>query len=196
MNARLAAALLAPLAAATLAHAAAVTQVDVVKQGAVYVVDAVLVTPVSLPQAWAVLSDFDAMTHFVPNLTESRVTARDGNRWTVKQKGVMRLGPFELEFESVRELELTPYEKVVARQIRGAARSAQSETRLAPADGATRISYHAEVEPAVWLPAVISRRLIEREVRAQFEAIAREMLRRRAQAAAAPPLEARIPERR
>jgi hypothetical protein len=70
-------------------------------------------------------------------------------------------------------------------------RMAHSQTRFFDAGGATRITYHAELEPGTWLPGFISRGFIAHEVREQFEAIAREMVRRRSTAAESRPLEAR-----
>jgi carbon monoxide dehydrogenase subunit G len=180
--------LAAPLAALLLApapaHADAAVQVDVVKRGGAFMVDTVMAVPVPLPVAWAVMNDFDAMARFVPNLTESRIVARHGNHWIVEQKGAARFGPFRIAFESLRALELTPDERVVARQIKGSMRSAQSETTFAPEGDATRIRYHAQMEPAFWVPGFISRPIIEQRVRAQFDALAAEMMRRQAQAAA------------
>lgn len=183
-------ALVALLLVTPLARGEAVARVDVVQEGDTYIVDTVMVAPVPLSDAWAVLTDFDGMAHFVPNLTESRVIGRGENRMTVQQKGVARFGPLRFAFESVRELELNRNESVLSRQISGAMRMARSQTRFFDAGGATRITYHAELEPGTWLPGFISRGFIAHEVREQFEAIAREMVRRRSTAAAARPLEA------
>ena len=55
------------LAAAAPASAIAVdTRVSVSRRGDVFLVDAVLVAPVTGREAWRVLTDFDAMSAFVP----------------------------------------------------------------------------------------------------------------------------------
>jgi len=184
-------ALVAFLLAPPLARAEAVTRVDVAQDGDVYIVDTVIIAPVPLSDAWSVLTDFDGMARFVPNLTESRIIDRSGNRVTVQQKGMARFGLFRFAFESVRELELVANEVVRSRQISGAMRTAQSQTKFLEAGGATRITYHAELEPGTWLPGFISRGFIAHEVREQFEAIANEMVRRRTQAAAVRPPDAK-----
>jgi carbon monoxide dehydrogenase subunit G len=161
------------------------TRVEVVKQGEVYVVDAALDVAVPIAEAFAVLTDFDRMARFVPNLTESRVRSREGSRVWVEQKGVARFGLLRFPFDSVREIDLAPDESVRSRQLSGAARAALSLTRFSATGASTQIRYHAEVDPGFWLPAWISRRLIEHEVRAQFDAIAAEMLRRHSEHGAA-----------
>jgi carbon monoxide dehydrogenase subunit G len=175
---RLAPVFVALLLAPALARAESVAKVQVVKQGDAYVVEATISAPVPLAEAWAVLTDFDQMARFIPNLTESDIRERQGNRIKVHQKGVARFGLFRFPFDSLREIDLTPNEMVRSRQISGATRSAQSQTIFTESGGVTRISYRAEIEPGFWLPAFISRPFIEHEVREQFEAIVGEMTRR------------------
>ncbi len=78
--------------------AAVDTQIDVSRSGELYVVDAVMVVPFSPREAWDVLTDFDAMASFVPNLEVSRVTSRSGDRLQVEQRGVARWGPLSQTF--------------------------------------------------------------------------------------------------
>lgn len=104
------------LAALPPARADSVARVDAAKRGAAVVVDAVIVVPVPLSVAWAVMNDFDAMARYAPNLT--------------------------------------------------------------------RIEYRARMEPAFRVPGFISRPIIEQPVREQCDALAAQMLRRRAQSAA------------
>ncbi len=156
-------------------------QVDVARRGAVYMVSAAMEVPVTVAEAWGVMTDYDGMARFVPNLSESRVVERAGQRWTVEQKGVARFGPLRLRFESTRELDLTPTERVASRQVKGEMRSVSSVTTFAHAGGGTRITYSAQMEPGFWFPAFVSERLIANALRDQFEAFAGEMVRRRAQ---------------
>ena len=92
--------------------AAVDTQIDVSRSGELYVVDAVMVVPFSPREAWDVLTDFDAMASFVPNLEVSRVTSRSGDRLQVEQRGVARWGPLSQPFTTVREIELRPIDEV------------------------------------------------------------------------------------
>jgi carbon monoxide dehydrogenase subunit G len=184
---RLAPVFLVLLLAPAVARAESVARVQVVKQGDAYVVEATILAPVPLAEAWAVLTDFDHMARFIPNLSESDIRERHGNRIEVHQKGVARFGLFKFPFDSLREIDLTPNEIVRSRQTSGATRSAQSQTIFVETGGVTRISYRAEIEPGFWMPALISRPFIEHEVREQFEAIVAEMMRRHALAAGARP---------
>lgn len=180
---------LAPLVfllCSTLVQAASPVQtLEVRRQGEAYVVDASLVAPVPRTLAWSVLTDFDAMARFVPNLQESRVTAGSGLQFTVHQRGVARFGPFEFPFDSSRRIELRPPESIDSVQTSGNLRRLESHTTLVAVPGGTRVSYRVELLPGSDFPALIGAAFLRHEVREQLEAIVQEMLRR--QGAAAPP---------
>ena len=160
--------------------------IEVARSGETFIVHALLFAPVSRQEAWTVLTDFDHMTGFVPNLTESRVVERAGNRLTVAQKGVARFGALEFPFDSVREVDLNPEESVRSRNIRGNLRKLKSVTRLAEAEGGTRISYRVEAILDWWFSNAVGEAFLRHEIREQFDAIVKEM-RRRHDAAQVPP---------
>jgi hypothetical protein len=169
------------LAAATPASAAAVdTQVAVSRRGDVFLVDAVLVAPVTGREAWNVLTDFDAMSAFVPNLDTSRVTARNGERLRVEQTGVARWGPLAHSFSMVREVELEPMQLVRSRSVSESPMQVRSQTRFASVAGGTEIRHHVEISLDTWMPAALIEPFLRHEVREQFDAVVAEMLRRRA----------------
>jgi Polyketide cyclase / dehydrase and lipid transport len=176
------------LVAATPALAAAVdTQVAVSRRGDVFLVDAVLVAPVTGREAWNVLTDFDAMSAFVPNLDTSRVTARYGESLRVEQTGVARWGPLAHAFSMVREVELEPMQLVRSRSLSESPMQVRSQTRFASVAGGTEIRHHVEISLDIWMPAALIEPFLRHEVREQFDAVVAEMLRRRAiQAVPAP----------
>lgn len=153
--------------------------IEVTRSGGTFLVNAMLFAPVPPREAWAVLTDFDRMSAFVPNLSESRVISRSGDQLVVAQKGVARFGVLSFPFESVREVELHPYDSIRSHNIRGNISRLDSVTRLSEADGGTRISYRVEVIPGFWFPGFIGEVFLKDEIAEQFDAIAKEMLRRR-----------------
>jgi len=153
-------------------------QVDVVHRGEVIVIDVVLVAPVPVREAWAVLTDFNEMSRFVPDLESSRIKSRTGARLTVEQRGVARWGPFAQQFETVREVELVPYERVTSRVVSGSLRRADTQTRFVPLAEGTEIRHHIELITDMWLPDIVVGAFLRAEVRQQFDALVQEMRRR------------------
>jgi|APIni6443716594_1056825.scaffolds.fasta_scaffold171424_2 carbon monoxide dehydrogenase subunit G len=171
-----AAALLAAPARAQPAQPA--VRIAVTRDGANYYIDASLRTAAPPQVAWDVLTDFDRMATFAPNVETSRATARSGNRVKLEQRGVARFGPLAFPFESQREIELVPIEIIRSRQTAGSLRHLVSLTTLNAAGTGTRIDYHVEVDPGALYPSFVMLPFLKREVAAQFAAIDREMRRR------------------
>lgn len=131
------------------------------------------------PVALAVLTDFDRMAGFMPNLAESRIVERSGNVYRVAQSGRASFGPLSFAVSSERRIEVTADGRILARGLSGSTRQMRSELRLSAAGPAeTRIDYSIEVEPDTWLPCAVGRRFLRHELTEQFTAMGREMLRR------------------
>lgn len=159
---------------------AARSSISILREGETFLVDAVLLAPVTRREAWEVLTDFDRMSRFLPALSESRVLRRSGNHLTVTQKGVVRFGILGFAFESLREVELQREDTVRSRTIGGNLRRLDSFTRLTESAGSTLISYRVEVIPDFWVPGFLAEYFIRSAIEDQFDAIVKEMLRRRA----------------
>lgn len=141
-----------------------------------------LVIRVPVPHATAldVLTDFDHMAAFVPNVTSSRLLARVGDVYRVAQEGKARFGPFSFRFSSERRIEVFPEGRIVSRGLSGSSRYMRSELRLSPDGGSgVRIDYRIEVVPEDWLPSAFGAAFLRHELSEQFSAMAGEMLRRR-----------------
>ena len=160
--------------------------IDLRQAGRTFVVDATFRAPVPPSVAWDVLTDFERMDAFVPNLADSRIVAREGNRLTIQQHGVARFGPLAVRFESERLVTLVPPSTIRSTQVRGSMEMLDSITTFAPDGAGTKLTYHVEAIPGSLYPDFVARRFLRHEVAEQFDAIVREMIRRHS-AAAAPP---------
>lgn len=138
----------------------------------------VVAAPMAL--AWEVLTDFEHMAAFVPNLEQSEVLIREPGGLRVRQRGRLDFGPFAMRFESQRQVELRPREGIIrSRAIGGSTRHMQSEMRLLAVPDGTRLDYSLEMIPDRWIPSSLGLNFLRHELAEQFTAIAGEMLRRR-----------------
>jgi uncharacterized membrane protein len=171
--------LLALLAKVTLA-ASPIVDVLVAQHGDVFLVDATVEVEVPLTTAWGVLTDFDHMTSILSNLTASKVTSRNGDRWIVRQTGSAKYGLLSFPFESEREIRLEPMTRILARALSGSTKRMESEARIVATDRDVKISYHAEIEPDSLLLRLFGANALRHEVTEQFMEMANEMTRRNA----------------
>lgn len=154
--------------------------VDVRIQSGEVIVDVNFHVRVTPQETWAVMTDYDHATEFISKLEKSVILSRSGEMIVVSQKGTMGWGPFSVPIETATEIRLTPYEKMHARMVSGNMKKNESTTRLILDATGTRVVYHLESIPDVWLPPIIGRALVEFETRARFGQLVDEILRRKA----------------
>jgi len=152
---------------------------DIQRNGEAFVIDASVEVAVPLRTAWDVLTDFDHMAVILADLTQSRITARNGSILNVAQEGRARYGIFSYSFSSEREIRLEPMQRIVARQLKGTSKRFESEMGLASTDGGTRLRYHAEIVPDSLIARTLGGSFVEHEVAEQLAAMAAEMVRRK-----------------
>jgi len=168
-----------PTAAGSETDAEQDVTVSVQKNGDAIVVDVNFRVAASQQEAWGVLTDFDHMSEFISNLQSSKVLGRNGNKLQVAQVGKAARGLFSFAFESVREIELTPYAAIRSRLLSGNMQKMEGVTLLNSEGGGTRVEFHGESIPSVWVPPVVGVKFIGSEVREQFREMRAEILRRK-----------------
>lgn len=131
-------------------------------------------------EVWAVLTDFEHMADFISNLKSSQIIARNSPyNLTVEQHGRAGAGPLSFTLDSVREIQMKPFEWIRSKLLSGGMRKFDGITRISEEGGRTRVSYHSDAVSGVWIPPVIGRKLIEDEAREQFTQMMQEVLRRK-----------------
>lgn len=139
--------------------------------------------PATAREVWDVLTDWENLPRFISNIAASKVIHREGNVVRVAQTGKAGFGPFSFEFQSTREMTLTPPEKFESRMVAGNMKQFRGLTQLEAVDGGTRIRYQSEAVPDTALPLGLARSTIESETREHYQEIGREVMRRKAAAA-------------
>jgi hypothetical protein len=156
------------------------TWVAVMRRGDVFGVDAVMIAPVTPAQAWEVLTDFDNMAKFVPGMTASRVTAREGDVLRIEQRGELKWGPVIEPFETRREVRLKPVETLHWASLAGETPPEQGLTRLKAVPAGTEIWHRGEIRFDSWMPTPVAERFLRGALQERYEAFAAEMRRRAA----------------
>lgn len=155
-------------------------EVKVERANGGFSIDLTLHARVPASVAWAVLTDFDHMAEFIPNLSHSQVLQRDDNLLKISQTGKVHWGLLTMNFESVREVMLLPLREIRTHGLSGTVKRVDSSMTLEAEGEGTRLRYHTEVEPGSWFPPLLGPAKVRQETAAQFNAIVQEMLRRQA----------------
>lgn len=84
-----------------------------------------------------------------------------------------------MPYENERRIEIIDNSKILSRSLAGSARRMQSEMRLLSSEPGTRLDYNIEIEPDSWLPSSLGINFLQHELAEQFNALGREMVRRK-----------------
>lgn len=151
--------------------------IQINSQGNTVVLDISYRVPVSPREAWAVLTDFENMPGFIPNLESSKVLQRNGRTIQVEQKGSMRLGMLPIQYESIRQVDVVPYQSIRSHTLSGNTRL-ESVMALTPTGEGTLLAYHATAVSDLPVPNSLVTSYLGGMLESQFKAMRNEMVRR------------------
>ena len=174
-------ALVAALALAAPPGTQAAAQTEVLirtsRDGDFVTVSATAVMRVDPRIAWAVLSDYDHLAGFIPDMKSSRVVARDGNRVRVEQIGEVGFIFYKQPVTVTLEVHEEPQRRITARSVEGNVKGLESYYELHISGPEVRLDYGGRFDPDFSIPPLIGmpvmRRVIERRFRAMVEEIQR-----------------------
>ena len=134
--------------------------------------------PVMPQQAWAALTDFDNIASFISDVQFSKVISKTGNTLHVSQRGITKYGFLSYTFDSVGEVNLSPFNRIHERMINGSMREMEETTTLLQTGNQTRVNYHADIVPGHWIPGFVGKFFIEEDARERFRQMRNEIIRR------------------
>lgn len=137
--------------------------------------------PVDPQTAWAVLTDYDHLADFVPDMHLSKLVSKPGEPPRVHQRGEKSWLLLDTPFEVILLMNETPTSRIHFRQLSGTLKEMYGEWRFIPLNDGVRVTYVARMEPGLLSPRVPGDSwIIEADIQRMMEAIGREMLRRQA----------------
>jgi hypothetical protein len=152
--------------------------VTVREDGGVYRVAAAFATSQPAAIARAVLTDYEQIPRYMPDVRTSRILARTEDRVVVEQEAVARVFLFSKQVHLVLEVEEGPA------AIRFRDRSGRSFTRyegawtLREKDGRAIVTYELTAKPAFDVPEFLLTRLLKRDADRMIERLQAEITAR------------------
>jgi carbon monoxide dehydrogenase subunit G len=174
--------LLLPLAAPLRgALAASVDRINVetAGQGELITVTASADMQVDPRTVWAVISDYDHLAEFIPDMRSSRVIRRDGDQVLVEQTGEFGFLFFRQPVEVRLAVSELPQRRIVAHAVGGNLQSMEGRYLVESlANDQVRLSYSGRLVPGFQVPPFVSRLAVRSTMDRQFRALVQEILRR------------------
>lgn len=130
-------------------------------------------------KAWQVLTDYERLHEFVPNLLSSKLLERNGAEAMIEQKG--RVGFFIMTRTIHLVVRVTehPFSALDIALVAGDMQHYVTRWELAPSmhNGAngTRISYSGMVEPDFFVPSLLGAAILRADLKRMLEAVIAEI---------------------
>lgn len=152
--------------------------IEIERQGEFITVNASARMQVDVRIAWEVLSDYDRLAQFIPDMKSSRVVSRSGDRVLVEQKGEIGFFFYRQPVDVTLEVREQPQRRIVARRIDGNIRDLETRYELELSDAGVRLDYTGRFTPDFYLPPLIGMPIMRRIVERRFRAMVDEIVRR------------------
>jgi ribosome-associated toxin RatA of RatAB toxin-antitoxin module len=158
--------------------------IHIERRGDFVIVSASAVMKVDQRIAWAVLSDYDDLARFIPDMKSSRVVSRDGDRLRVEQRGDVGFFFYSEPVNVLLDVHEEPPTRITARGIEGNIKGLETRYELRPSASGIRLEYAGRFVPNFPIPPLIGMPLVNRLIERRFRAMVDEIQRRDALARA------------
>jgi ribosome-associated toxin RatA of RatAB toxin-antitoxin module len=148
----------------------------------VVTIQADMLVPADAKTAWAVLTDYNNLARFVPEMESSRVISKPGQPLRIEQQGKSGILSFLVPEYIVLQIEEKPVEHIRFKAIAGSVSSMRGEWRIVGSGNPVRVIYTARIVPLLPLPPLLGTSMIENDVESKLSAVRREIARRAAAA--------------
>lgn len=140
-------------------------------------VEVALGLPVDHDVVWAVLTDYENMPRFVPDIRATRVSSAGRGRTRVAIEGLARFLFMDFPINTTVDAIYHPAGTIAIDSVAGNL-AINGVVRVLAEGGYTRVDYRVRIAPDFWLPPLIGDFLIGRLIKRQFAGMVAEMHRR------------------
>jgi ribosome-associated toxin RatA of RatAB toxin-antitoxin module len=156
------------------------TEVDVQRNKGeayqIFTVKARIVANAGLQRTWQVVTDYDRLAEFIPDLTASRLVARNGRESIVSQEGFGQFLFIKKQIHLLMRVVETPFSGITVTLIKGNMHEFRADWTLTAIDAeTTQIEYSATIAPKFYVPSLFGAALMRSDLRNMLAALVREI---------------------
>jgi len=145
-----------------------------------YQVDATGTVAAPLPKVWRILTGYERMSEFVPDMESCRVLSRNGNEVIIEQFGVARFLFMSRSIHLIVRAVEQPMSSIDISLISGDMKHYESHWELIPVPetGGTRIVYSGKLAPNFYVPGILGSKMIRGDIERMMGAVLARLDRR------------------
>lgn len=145
-----------------------------------YEVDATGTVAAPLPKVWRILTGYERMAEFVPDMESCRVLSRNGNEVIIEQFGVARFLFMSKTIHLIVRAIEQPMSAIDISLISGDMKHYESRWELIPVPetGGTKIIYKGRIMPNFYVPGLLGSKMIRSDIERMMSAVLARLDRR------------------
>ncbi len=122
---------------------------------------------------WRILTDYERMPEFVPDLQRAHVLSRSGDQALLEQFGVAHFLFFRHDIHLVVQIREQPISQIDISLVGGDMKVYNCNWRLVPvpATGGTRVVFSSTVAPKFYVPGMLGSNLIRSDIEKMMAAV-------------------------
>jgi ribosome-associated toxin RatA of RatAB toxin-antitoxin module len=138
-----------------------------------YEVDATGTVQAPLPTVWRILTGYERMEEFVPDLVSCRVLSRNGNEVIIEQFGTARFLFMSRSIHLIVRATEQPMSSIDIDLISGDMKHYESRWELVPVPetGGTRVIYTGRMMPNFYVPGILGTNIIRGDIERMMGAV-------------------------
>ncbi|WP_338769298.1 SRPBCC family protein [Massilia sp. METH4] len=138
-----------------------------------YEIDATGTVQAPLPVVWRILTGYDRMEEFVPDLVSCRVLSRNGNEVIIEQFGNARFLFMSRSIHLIVRATEQPMSSIDIDLISGDMKHYESRWELVPVPetGGTKIVYSGRMMPGFYVPGILGTNIIRGDIERMMGAV-------------------------
>lgn len=153
--------------------------IETVRKGDLITLIASAELQVDTGTVWGVISDYDHLAEFIPDMQSSHVIQREGDKVLIEQTGQIGFLVFQQPVAVRLEVHESPQRVIEAHAVGGNLKEMEGRYALERLpSGAVRLTYSGRLVPGFAVPPVIGTLLVRNLLSEQFTALVREIIRR------------------
>ena len=138
-----------------------------------YEVDATGTVAAPLPKVWKILTNYERMADFVPDMESCKVLSRNGNEVTIEQFGVARFLFMTRAIHLVVRATEQPMSSIDIALVSGDMKHYESHWELIPVPetGGTRVVYSGRLMPNFYVPGILGAKMVRGDIERMMGAV-------------------------
>lgn len=148
-----------------------VERVDGIDGGKAYQIASSGTVAASPAAVWRILTDYNRMADYVPDMKSARVVSRNGDKVIIDQLGAARFLFFSRDIHLVVEVHEHAPNRLEVNLVDGDMKIYRCSWELTAAGAGTRVSYNATIEPKFYVPGLVEAGLVHRDIARMMAAV-------------------------